>query len=967
MLNLPFNGGMAEIGEQIVGFTVERAHPFLRQIVLTDCHPRYPFWMKLFTLSLTIASAFLFAGQVVVAQTPTFNRNASVHDPSVIKVGDRFYVYGSHGASAWTEDLMNWTQVAQSVTAGNPPHFQNIWTELSDLKEWTNADTLWAADVYQLEDGKYYYYYNVWTDYQSYRSYMGVAVSDDIEGPYKHKDVILKGGTGISGFNPLIHPNTIDPTLYRDTEDNLWMVYGSYSGGIYVLEMDDTTGLQKPDQSWGTKILTNGNGPVTEGPFMDYNEETGYFYLFMSYGGLAAADDYNMRVFRSENPNGPFLDPSGKDAVDANPTTWKDFGLALAGGWQFQAVEGEPNQSPAGYLSPGHNSVIKDPATGKWFNFFHTRFVGRGEAHEVRIHQFFFNEDGWPVMAPHRYAGETQGTYTAEEVAGSYKALIHNKEIIREAIPTYSSVIGLQQGGGLVGADGSWSMVDGKNIRITIDGELYKGVVCEQWDNENKLWVTAFTAASSNGLSLWGSEVAVRDREEELTPPEIEAIDDIILPADESLSVVLNNLNPDPNLSLQYQILEGPDGMSINPSTATVSWEPYPSQRGKVFKTRIQVYDLLEPELADEVEFWIYASGGFELEEQEITFETAAATGILDGAGVATGLSARLSGTGASITGNDSNLLVDTDAAVLHLDSTESDFNQSGGLGILSAIGLNLSDLGFTGEQDFTAIAEFGPVEGFENIDQVGLFVGSSATTLTRAGIIYEGTSARGLAVHTQSGSDEGAVFDASGYDVSDGVTVAITREAGQWSYSVDGISIAPTTPNASFLDAATDLTVGVFAINPLNSNSKTVEVKSLKVAVLTDQPKQVGIEVWRTENFGESPAAGIAGNEDDPDGDGRKNLIEYALGTNPLLADQDPEAAIFVEDGKLYWSFNRIADPVLIYRVYANDQPVLEGAEEIWTSTFGDNLSGPALIEVDIGDEADAKVFLQLAVEVYE
>jgi len=37
----------------------------------------------------------------------------------------------------------------------------------------------------------------------------------------------------------------------------------------------------------------------------------------------------------------------------------------------------------------------------------------------------------------------------------------------------------------------------------------YKGVVCRCWDNDNHLWVHTFSAASSDGMTLWGSKVAI--------------------------------------------------------------------------------------------------------------------------------------------------------------------------------------------------------------------------------------------------------------------------------------------------------------------------------------------------------------------------------------------------------------------------------------------------------------------------
>src|SRR6187402_2776437 len=68
---------------------------------------------------------------VVIGQGPINFANASVHDPSVIKVDGDYYVFGSHLAVAKTTDLMNWTLVADGVTAANPV-FSDVTKELKD-------------------------------------------------------------------------------------------------------------------------------------------------------------------------------------------------------------------------------------------------------------------------------------------------------------------------------------------------------------------------------------------------------------------------------------------------------------------------------------------------------------------------------------------------------------------------------------------------------------------------------------------------------------------------------------------------------------------------------------------------------------------------------------------------------------------------------------------------------------------
>ncbi|MDR6981669.1 beta-xylosidase [Rheinheimera pacifica] len=256
-------------------------------------------------------------------QGPTF-ANVGVHDPSVIKVADTFYVFGSHLAAAKSTDLMHWQQVADGVNSTNPL-FANVLTELEETFAWAQTDTLWATDVIQLADGKFYMYYNACKG-DSPRSALGVAVADNIEGPYVNKQILLKSGMWgeISEdgtiYDAQIHPNVVDPQAFFDKNGKLWLVYGSYSGGLFILEMDPATGLTLPGQGYG-KHLMGGNHSRIEGAYVLYSPDSDYYYLFSSFGGLDANGAYNMRVARASAPNGPYLDALGNDmaAVKSDP------------------------------------------------------------------------------------------------------------------------------------------------------------------------------------------------------------------------------------------------------------------------------------------------------------------------------------------------------------------------------------------------------------------------------------------------------------------------------------------------------------------------------------------------------------------------------------------------------------------------------------------------------------------------
>ncbi len=453
--------------------------------------------------------------EVGLAQ-PAFSE-VTVHDPSVVREGGAFYVFGSHLAAARTTDLMNWTQIATSPAAGNAL-VPNAAVEFSEVLAWAQTNTFWAPDVVRLGDGKFYMYYCACRG-DSPRSALGLAVADSIEGPYRHVAVLLRSGmsgTSEDGtpYDATKHPNVVDPAVFFDQAGKLWMVYGSYSGGIFVLEMDPATGRQKPGQGYGRKLM-GGNHARIEGGYVLYSPESDYYYLFVSFGGLNAADGYNIRVGRSRNPDGPYVDAIGTDlatVAGAPGTVFDDasiapHGVKLMGGYQFLHVTGEPRTTSRGYLSPGHNSAYRDPDTGKYFNVFHTRFVGRGEQHEVRVHQMFINADGWPVVTPHRYAGETIASANAALVPGDYKWISHGKDISGAA--KTSAVVTLQANGSITGAvTGTWQLSGDHFISLALSGVIYRGVLVRLWDDDNGVWVQAFTALSDDGTAWWGSKVA---------------------------------------------------------------------------------------------------------------------------------------------------------------------------------------------------------------------------------------------------------------------------------------------------------------------------------------------------------------------------------------------------------------------------------------------------------------------------
>lgn len=458
-------------------------------------------------IALVFGSAFAAAGEL---PAPEY-RNASVHDPSIILADDgNYYVFGSHMQAAKSADLMEWRMISRDAESGCKL-VDNVHEEMREAMLYAKTYTFWAPDVVRLNDGKYYMYYCC-CEGSCPLSCMGLAVSDAPEGPYKNLGIFLY--SGMDGYDATQLPNVVDPNVFFDRDGKLWMVYGSYSGGIFILEMDPETGFPLEGQGYGKKLLGKNHSRI-EAPYILYSPETEYYYLFLSFGGLNAADGYNIRVCRSKAPDGPYTDSLGQDMIEcggADGTTFNDpdyepYGVKLLGGYGFQRIESDAGKKPVIYRSPGHCSAIRDESTGRYFLVFHTRFEGRGEQYQIRVHQMFMNEDGWPVVLPERYSGEMPGPVSEDRQAGLYKLVLHGHDINTE--PHLSDTAVLQADGTISGShSGTWTCTDGRKLRLTLDGIDYCGVMNSGYDAENEKWIACFTALDPSGCALWGVHAA---------------------------------------------------------------------------------------------------------------------------------------------------------------------------------------------------------------------------------------------------------------------------------------------------------------------------------------------------------------------------------------------------------------------------------------------------------------------------
>ena len=407
--------------------------------------------------------------------------------------------------------------------------------------------------------------------------YQGPVVCSGFSGRYAHNGFAASGdwkntdlaiATGCTSLPQRYNtdewspygPNCIDPCVFYDDDDNLWMSYGSWFAGIFMIKLDKENGLRDytntyPYQVKGvTTTAGAADANATSDPYFgkkiaggwgvsgeaSYIQKVGkYYYLFMSYGGLTAAGGYQIRVFRSEKPDGPYKDcltftgigavydkPRVNFGTDAN----RDEGVKLFGNYQWETM-------PNAELAQGHNSAIVDHK-GRALIVYHTRFLKRDEEHEVRVHQLFVNQDGWLVAAPYEFSGEpytdndiaTQQLYDATKVEGDYQIIAHPYRQNTAAMDYEKPVtIHLNADGSISGEyTGKWELVSGTSyINLTLKGVAtanaevkFKGVLTEQTIDYTNIKALCFTALSSSdglatsggaslqtrGLSIWGSK-----------------------------------------------------------------------------------------------------------------------------------------------------------------------------------------------------------------------------------------------------------------------------------------------------------------------------------------------------------------------------------------------------------------------------------------------------------------------------
>ncbi|MEY4917909.1 MAG: Intracellular endo-alpha-(1-_5)-L-arabinanase [Verrucomicrobiota bacterium] len=290
------------------------------------------------------------------------------HDPSsIVKDGTNFFMFGT-GPGIRTKsspDLLHWEN--------GRPVFRDVPAWADDFVPDYDG-SVWAPDVVRVR-GKFFLYYSC-SKFGKPTSAIGLATSPTLNfsatNYFWHDAGAVIASTNGSPFN------TIDPSAFLDRDGKLWLAFGSYWKGIFLMELNPQTGKRAntnlPPQhlAWNQSI---------EAACLTRHEN--FYYLFVNWGQCCKGTNstYEVRVGRAEKIIGPYRDRDGND-------------LATGGGSPFLETTGK-------FVGPGHIGIVDDGGTNggtnglTQFSYHYYDATARGRS-RLAIGKMDWSS-GWPV------------------------------------------------------------------------------------------------------------------------------------------------------------------------------------------------------------------------------------------------------------------------------------------------------------------------------------------------------------------------------------------------------------------------------------------------------------------------------------------------------------------------------------------------------------------------------------------
>lgn len=191
-------------------------------------------------------------------QDGEYDGNCNVHDPSLTEVvidGVRYYYMvqtGWEGGNIFrrSTDLIHWEYLGKTTPVAEEMEAYG-WTEIND---WMLADAskcqYWAADIVPASYGGYWLYtciVNSAVDEAKHdRVCTVLAWSPTLEKrSFQYVGCVLQSISDYAQDALYYNVVALDPQVVYDADGNMFLTYGSFGAGTYMIELDPETGLRK--------------------------------------------------------------------------------------------------------------------------------------------------------------------------------------------------------------------------------------------------------------------------------------------------------------------------------------------------------------------------------------------------------------------------------------------------------------------------------------------------------------------------------------------------------------------------------------------------------------------------------------------------------------------------------------------------------------------------------------------------
>lgn len=303
--------------------------------------------------------------EVLQETPPTPTAQPVVHDPMIAKDGKKYVLFATgRGVSMrLSDDRKVWSP--ETNVFETPP-------------EWAGKtivgfrDHIWAPDVSKF-GGKWHLYYSIST-FGKNRSAIGHATNATLD-PSRKEYKWVDEGPVVQSY-PTDDYNAIDPNVVLDAKGTPWLSFGSFWAGLRLVRLDKAGHLAAPE----TKPLRIAQRPeppdAIEAPFIA--RHGGFYYLFASYDFCCrgANSTYNVRVGRSKEIQGPYLDREGK---------------AMTEGGGTKVVEGGTR-----WKGTGHQAVLRDGRDD--YLIYHAYDAEDRGAPKLHVTKIAWDREGWPSV-----------------------------------------------------------------------------------------------------------------------------------------------------------------------------------------------------------------------------------------------------------------------------------------------------------------------------------------------------------------------------------------------------------------------------------------------------------------------------------------------------------------------------------------------------------------------------------------